>query len=201
MLKIGLTGGIGSGKSTVANLFKAKSIDVIDLDQIARDVVEPGTIAIKEIAEHFGKTVLLENGSLNRKKLGDIVFNNAKEKAWLESLLHPLIHAQQELIIEQSLSPYIVIEIPLLVENKRQNDVDRVLLIQSDKKKQIERAILRGKQTEEQIKNIIALQATEEQRKKVADDIIENNGPEAELAQAIDQLHQQYLHLANQKST
>lgn len=198
MLIIGLTGGIGSGKSTAANFFRDKHIDVIDLDQLARQVVEPGTPALEKISQRFGETILLKDGALNRKKLGEIIFNDKQQKAWLESLLHPLIHQEKERAIEKSRSPYVIIEIPLLTENRRQGDVDRVLVINTDREKQIQRASSRDSLPKEQIEKIIGAQATADQRKAVADDLVDNNGPESELGQKLDLLHQQYLQLANQ---
>lgn len=198
MLKIGLTGGIGSGKSTAARFFDSQGIDVIDLDQLARQVVEPGSPALQEICNRFGKSVLTDEGDLNRKKLGDIVFSNRTEKDWLESLLHPLIHTAKQQVLEQSASPYVVIEIPLLAENQRQDDVDRVLVIDCDEQQQIDRAITRGQQDEAQIKKIIDIQASRNTRNALADDIIENNGSKEELLGKLQRLHEKYLRLSRQ---
>lgn len=196
MLKIGLTGGIGSGKSTAAHFFRAQNIDVIDLDQLARDVVQPESPALQEICQRFGKTILNKDKSLNRKKLGEIIFSNQNEKNWLESLLHPLINDEKQRLIQQSKSTYVVIEIPLLAENQRQSDVDRVLVIDCDEQLQIDRATARGHQTEEQIKQIIALQASRADRNVLADDIVENSGSTEELEAQLKDLHQKYLELS-----
>ncbi len=197
MLKIGLTGGIGSGKSTAANFFRTLGIDVIDLDQIARDVVRLGSPALQRICQRFGQTVLNKDNSLDRQKLGKIIFNNPSEKSWLESLLHPLIHDRKQQLVQQSKSAYVVIEIPLLAENKRQSDVDRVLVIDCDEQQQIKRAVARGQQTEEQIKKIIALQATRAARKALADDIVENHGTTVELEEKLTSIHEKYLQFSS----
>ena len=199
MFKIGLTGGIGSGKSTAAAFFLSQGIDVIDLDQIARSVVQPGTPALKQIQNRFGNEILTTTGSLNRKKLAEIIFSDNAEKLWLEALLHPLIKREKERVLKNSMSPYVVIEIPLLVENQLQSEVNRVLLIDSTEELQVERAKLRGNQTEEQIRKIIKSQATRDERKKQADDIAENSGSEQELEIQLQHLHQKYLRLAKEE--
>jgi len=191
MLKIGLTGGIGSGKSTAADFFRSQHIDVIDLDQVARDVVRKGSSALGKIQERFGKEILNKNGDLDRKKLGEIIFSNNAEKLWVESLLHPLINAEMEETLKSNTSTYVVIESPLLTENKRQNDFDRVLVIDCNG------AALRGHQSEEQVKRIVDLQASRAERKALADDIVENNGSNDELTEKLADLHQKYLILAD----
>lgn len=196
MLKIGLTGGIGSGKSTAANFFQSKGIDVIDLDQIAREVVEPGSKALNQIHSRFGNTVLTSEGELNRQALSKVIFSNQQEKAWLESLLHPLINSEKQQKIESSKSAYIVIEIPLLVENQLQKDVDRVLLIDCDEQQQLSRAKSRGNQTEDQIRKIIKSQASREERRKIAHDIINNDTTEEQLENQLKQFHKKYLEIA-----
>ena len=200
MLKIGLTGGIGSGKSTAADFFRSRNIEVIDLDQLARVVVARDTPALKEISNRFGREVLFPGGELKRQKLAEIVFADTAEKSWLESLLHPLIESEKERILAGSQSAYVVIEIPLLVENRLWNTVDRVLLIDCDEKLQLTRAKLRGLQTEGQINKIIALQAARQDRKAVADDTAANDGTEQELRGQLEVFHQKYIELAGDAS-
>lgn len=196
MFTIGLTGGIGSGKSTAANFFRSQGIEVIDLDQLARDVVEPGGPALNAITERFGSDTLNKDGTLDRKKLGEIIFSSAGEKQWLEELLHPLINAKKENRLMKAKSPYAVIEIPLLIENNRQDSVDRVLVIDADREAQISRAKNRGDQTPEQIEKIIQSQASSKERRKIAHDWVTNNGTEEELIAQLQVLHSKYLQLA-----
>ena len=197
MLKIGLTGGIGSGKSTAADFFRQQGIEVIDLDQIARWIVEPGSAALDQISEHFGAGIRTGRGELDRQKLGNIIFNDGAEKRWLESLLHPLIQREMAKRITASNSAYVVIEIPLLAENGHRRDVDRVLVIDSEPQAQLERARARGNQSEEQIKKIIGLQASRQARNALADEIVENHGSRAELQQKLEPIHSMYLEISS----
>ena len=197
MLKIGLTGGIGSGKSTAADFFRQQGIEVIDLDQIARRIVELGSAALDQISEHFGDGIRTGRGELDRQKLGSIIFNDGAEKRWLESLLHPLIQREMAKRITASNSAYVVIEIPLLAENGHRRDVDRVLVIDSEPQAQLERARARGNQSEEQIKKIIGLQASRQARNALADEIVENHGSRAELQQKLEPIHSMYLEISS----
>lgn len=199
MFKVGLTGGIGSGKSTVSNFFRSKGILIIDLDQLAHKVVEPNTDAFKKIVSHFGEDILNKNGALNRAKLGSVIFKNIEEKKWLEVLVHPLIREKQRELINSNNSEYTVIEIPLLTENRLENTVDRVLLVDCEEPLQIDRAIKRGMQSAEQIHKIINLQASRTERQSLADDIIVNEGLIEDLEKQLEELHLKYLALA--KST
>ncbi|MEQ9023446.1 MAG: dephospho-CoA kinase, partial [Pseudomonadales bacterium] len=156
MLTIGLTGGIGSGKSTAARFFKEQGVTVIDLDQIARELVTTGSPALAEIQERFGKEILDDKNHLDRQKLAQIIFFDANEKEWLEALLHPLIREEQQRQLDQATSGYAVIEIPLLTENKLSTTVDRVLLIDCPEATQKTRALARGVQSEQQIDRTIA---------------------------------------------
>lgn len=196
MLKIGITGGIGSGKSTAADFFRSQQAEVIDLDQLARIVVNQGSAAHKDIQSRFGDHILDQQGELDRRKLAEIIFANPAEKHWLESLLHPLINAEKQRILSTSQSAYAVIEIPLLTENQLQDTVDRVLLIDCDEKTQRERALARGNQSEQQIKKIMASQASRSERTAIADDLVQNNGAPKELIAQLWALHQKYLKLA-----
>jgi len=194
-LVIGLTGGIGSGKSTVAKLFVQKGIDLIDADQIARDVVKPNMPATLAIAEHFGNAVLLEDGNLDRNALRQQVFSDKQAKTWLDNLLHPLIRETMQNAINVSTSPYCIVDVPLLTENKMQGMFDRVLVVDCSEQNQLERAMARDGSSEETIRNIIHMQASREQRLHIADDVIENNGTVLDLSEAVDELHKTYLSL------
>jgi dephospho-CoA kinase len=191
---IGLTGGIGCGKSTVAALFAHLGIDIVDADLIAKQLVEPGLAAFNEIVDHFGQTILMDDYTLDRGKLAGIIFQHPQQKEWLETLLHPLI---REEIIKQSAaaqSPYVVIDIPLLTEHVAQYPfVHRVLVIDAPKKVQIERAMKRRGKTKAQVEAIIAHQASREERLAIASDTIINNKDLAHLQQSVDQLHLYYL--------
>ena len=196
MLRIGITGGIGSGKSTAANLFAQLGVTVINLDQISRDVVKPGSPTLTEIQLHFGSTILSDDGTLNRQKLREIVFQNDSERIWLEDLLHPLIRKKQEDLIQSAQSSYVVIEIPLLTENNLQKTVDRVLVIDAAEQDQIYRAAMRDDTDKDQISAILKSQASRQERLAIADDVIENSGTMEALSEKVPQLHEKYLELA-----
>ena len=193
---VALTGGIGSGKSTVANAFAKHGVEIIDADVIARQVVKPGLPALTAIAAHFGAAILHADGTLNRSALRQIIFSSPAEKTWLNQLLHPLIHAETERQLRAARSPWCLWVIPLLVENQLEKFADRILVIDVDPAIQIERTMSRDSVTREQAKKIIAAQATRAARLSVADDIIENNGYPDEVLPLVAELHQRYLTLA-----
>ncbi|WP_318445285.1 dephospho-CoA kinase [Photobacterium leiognathi] len=196
-LVIGLTGGIGSGKTTVANLFAdTYGIDIIDADIVAREVVEPNTFGLNAIVEKCGKEILLEDGTLNRAKLRDAIFSQPELKTWLNNLLHPLIREKMQQDINQSQSPYCLLVVPLMVENNLQTMTDRLLVVDVGEQVQIERTQQRDNVSVEQIKNILASQASREQRLDAADDIITNNGDNKALVSQVEQLHLQYLKMS-----
>ncbi|WP_318454559.1 dephospho-CoA kinase [Photobacterium leiognathi] len=196
-LVIGLTGGIGSGKTTVANLFAdTYGIDIIDADIVAREVVEPNTFGLNAIIEKCGKEILLENGTLNRAKLRDAIFSQPELKTWLNNLLHPLIREKMQQDINQSQSPYCLLVVPLMVENNLQTMTHRLLVVDVDEQLQIERTQQRDNVSIEQIKNILASQASREQRLDAADDVITNNGDNKALVSQVEQLHLQYLKMS-----
>ncbi len=197
MLSIGLTGGIGSGKSTAASFFANQGVTVIDLDQIARTIVAQGSPALIQIQKRYGDEILDSKKHLNRQKLSEIIFLEADEKKWLEELLHPLIREEQQKQVDTANSSYVVIEIPLLTENQLSSTVDRVLLIDCPENLQKERALSRGKQSEQQIDRTIAAQATRQQRQKIADDIVLNDGTMGAMQKQLEKLHQDYLNLAD----
>jgi dephospho-CoA kinase len=195
---VALTGGIGSGKSTIADAFARSGIAVIDADIIARQVVEPGKPALRAIVEHFGADMLLPDGSLNRRRLRELIFVQAAEKAWLNALLHPLIQQQTQEYIASASSPYVIWVVPLLVENNLSAKADRILVVDVSVATQLARTIKRDGVSLEQAQKIIAAQATREERLAAADDIINNDGePQSAIAE-VASLHQRYLTLAAQ---
>jgi len=200
---VGISGGIGSGKTTVTDLFAKYGIEVIDADVIAREVVEPGSPALKAIVHKFGQFVLNESGgsssgTLDRAKLRNLVFNNIETKNWLNQLLHPAIRQQMLLQTKQAKSAYCLLSVPLLVESKLYEQVDRVVIVDVDEQTQLQRTLLRDKTNEQQILAIMSAQATRQQRLAVADDIIDNNGKADDLAEQVAQLHKKYLQIAQQ---
>lgn len=195
MLVIGLTGGIGSGKSTVAKYFAKLGITIIDTDKIAREVVIPNSPALKKIAKHFGKDILDKAGKLKRKKLGALIFAQPKQRAWLENLLHPIIRQKMNTLIKQVKSPYCIAVIPLLAETKPNPLIDRVLVIDASTKQRSKRTQQRDKLRAEQIKKIMQNQATRKQRLAIADDVISNNRNLHYLKKRVSSLHKKYLSL------
>lgn len=197
MLAIALTGSIGSGKSAVAKLFHKLGIAIISADKIARDIVEPGMICYQNIVSRFGGSIAQENLQLDRKKLRDIIFNDPEQKVWLEQLLHPVINLtindEISLLSKVSSPPtYCIIEIPLLKSKQAYPMLDRVILVTINRAIQLSRVRARDKTTDDKIKQIIDSQPSNEIRKQLADDLIENNGSLVELAKKINQLHQFY---------
>ncbi len=196
MLKIGLTGGIGSGKSTVSKIFSDLEIPIIDADIIAHQLVEPGKPAIKDIAEQFGQQILTDQGALNRKQLKEIIFSDPEQKKTLEQILHPLVFAEMESQIKQLSSPYCILSIPLLLETQMQDFVDRILVIDCPVEVQLERVKNRDQLDVKTIQSIIASQIPREQRRQAADDIIINDTDTQALAEQVKKLHNLYLSLA-----
>ncbi len=190
---VGLTGGIGSGKSVVSREFEKLGIDVIDADIIAREVVMPGTPALAKITEHFGNEVLNSDGSLNRSLLRQKVFSNEVEKAWLNKLLHPAVRQHMADAIENTTSPYCILAVPLLIENNLTGMVNRVLVVDCSEMLQIDRASQRDGSDRELIQSIMQSQVSREDRLAAADDIILNNGALNLIPPQVNQLHQQYL--------
>jgi len=196
MLTVAVTGGIGSGKSTVTDLFRAKGVPVIDTDQIARDVVQaPETLS--QLIKIFGKTILDLNGKLDRPALRQIAFTNDKNRLKLNNLLHPLIyrHATEQLARTQA--PYCLLVIPLLYESQYTYRYDRVLVIDTTPENQLSRSMLRDNSSAAAIQKIIDAQASREDRLSIADDVIDNNGDLDALKPQIDTLHEKYLLLAH----
>ena len=199
MFIVGLTGGIGSGKSAAAAIFSDLGVTVVNADIVAREIVEPGSDALAQIANHFGQDILLPDGGLNRALLRHKVFTDPSERAWLEQLTHPLIGMR---IAEQldgypleGKPPYRILESPLLLETAQRELTQRILLIDVSEQVQIERTMQRDNNNAEQVKAIIAAQLPRDKKLKLADDIIENNGTLNELQQAVEQQHKHYLAL------
>ena len=196
---IGLTGGIASGKTTVADLFQEHfNIDIVDADIVAREVVAVGSEGLRQIAEHFGEAILLEDGTLNRAKLREQIFSNPEDKTWLNALLHPMIRNKIEEGLTNIRSPYGLLVAPLLIENQMQGMADRVLIVDVPTEVQVERTMNRDNVSEEQVKAILKSQASREQRLAVADDVIKNHTKNQDLLPQITELHQKYLAISTQ---
>ncbi len=195
LFTVGVTGGIGSGKSAVADYFVSQGICIVDADIVARVVVEPGTKALTAITERFGNDILI-NGQLDRGKLRTIIFAAADERKWLENLLHPLIEQQIIDQLSQATSRYAVLVSPLMLEIGQQALVDRVLVVDVPEYIQIERTMTRDQMTEEQTRQILNSQISREQRLAKAHDVVDNSGSLAQLRQYLEPLHQRYLRLA-----
>ncbi|WP_406670646.1 dephospho-CoA kinase [Raoultella terrigena] len=198
---VALTGGIGSGKSTVADAFSHLGVNVIDADVIARQVVEPGTPALLAITTRFGQQMINDDGTLNRRSLRERIFAHSEDKTWLNALLHPLIQQETRRQMQAASSPYVLWVVPLLVENNLVANADRVLVVDVAKETQIARTILRDRVSREHAERILAAQATREQRLAAADDVIENMGPPDAIASDVARLHEKYLMLASQAAS
>ncbi|WP_439257218.1 dephospho-CoA kinase [Lonepinella sp. BR2271] len=200
---IGLTGGIGSGKTTIANFFAELGVPLVDADVVARQVVEKGSPLLEQIAVHFGQEILTEQGDLNRAVLREKVFNNESEKTWLNQLLHPAIRAECLVQLQAQTAPYVLFVVPLLIENKLTALCDRVLVVDVSVETQLERASQRDNNKRQLIQQIINAQVSRETRLSVADEVINNDGDlaqtESELRQKVLELHQFYLTLSKKK--
>ncbi|MBV7437819.1 dephospho-CoA kinase [Aeromonas encheleia] len=201
MYVVAITGGIGSGKTTVANQFATLGIEVIDADLIAREVVEPGTPALTAIANHFGPGILDEQGRLDRRVLRERIFSEPAAKHWLNALLHPLIRSEMLRQCAAASSPYCLLVVPLLVENRLMALADRVLVIDVDEATQIERTCRRDGVSRAQAEAILAAQASRAERLAVADDVLDNQSGTSETILArILALHETYLAFATQQA-
>ncbi|CAM2842933.1 dephospho-CoA kinase [Vibrio rarus] len=197
-LIIGLTGGIGSGKTTVANHFHDNyHIDIVDADLVAREVVAVGSLGLKAIADKFGAGVLHNDGTLNRVTLRELLFADSSNKQWIDNLLHPMIRQRMQQQLTQVRSPYCLLVIPLMVENNLQSMADRVLVVDVSPTTQIERTLHRDGVSENQVRAILKVQASREQRLAIADDIISNDDESQDLEEKIAHLHRKYLALCD----
>lgn len=200
MFVVGVTGGIGSGKTAATDCFHDLGIDIVDADLASRVVVEPGTPALRHIAEHFGSTILQADGTLDRAALRRIIFQDPAAKQWLEQLLHPLIGAEIRRQLQGASSPYVVFVSPLLVETSQRAFCDRILVIDVPEDVQLQRTMTRDSNDAEQVRRIIASQASRAQRLELADDVIENTGSLEQLRAAVARLHARYLELAHTRA-
>jgi dephospho-CoA kinase len=201
-LRIGLTGGIASGKSTVTQRFAELGVPVIDADVASRNVVEPGKPGLAQVVQRFGGGILDADGRLDRRALRNLIFEDSSLRQALDAILHPLIRAEMEREAAQATAPYVVMAIPLLVEGGSAGKrVDRVLVVDADETLQIQRLQARDGSSEQQARAILSSQATRAARLSHADDVLLNAGSVAELRQAVDRLHEQYLQLAQSSSS
>ena len=190
---IGLTGGIGSGKTAVSETFEKLGITVVDADLASRVVVEKGKPCLEEIAKHFGDDILNENDELNRAKLREIIFNSDSEKLWLESLLHPAIAEQIKDELNASKSPYTILVSPLLLETNQRDFCDKVLVVDVPIEIQMERTTKRDGVSKDQVKSIIKSQINRDERLQLADEIILNEGSIEDLEMIVRELHEKLI--------
>jgi len=198
VFRVGLTGGIASGKSTAAKFFGALGVPIIDTDQLARDVVEPGQPPLERLVERFGRSILTEDGHLDRPALRNIVFSDPKARADLEALTHPAIGAAVEARSATAGGPYQILVIPLLVEKGLGSQLDRVLVVDSSEELQIRRLQARDGSTLDQAKAILNAQASRSARLKAAHEVITNEGDMSVVREQVAALHAKYLELAAQ---
>jgi dephospho-CoA kinase len=195
---VGLTGGIGSGKTTVADMFAARGAAIIDTDQIAHQLTAPEGAAIPEIRAQFGAAFLSESGAMDRAKMRKYVFDDATAKARLEAILHPLIRIETERAATQANGCYSIFVVPLLVESgKWRERVSRVLVVDCTEDTQVRRVMMRSGLPEAQVRAIMAVQASRAERLAAADDVINNNGEAIDLVPQVDRLHALYCSLTN----
>ena len=197
---VALTGGIGCGKTTVSNLFEERDIETIDADEIAHTITKPGEAGYEKVVTAFGPEYLKHDNSIDRKKLRQLIFQNNNAKTQLESLLHPIIKDQIDSFINSASSPFVIVGIPLLLENGTNFSSDRVLIIDCPPQLQINRVKLRSGLKTEEVHRIIRDQVTRTKRLEFADDLIKNVGDIDNLRSKVDFLHNIYLNLAFHKS-
>lgn len=200
MLIIGLTGGIGSGKSTVAGYFAQQGIPVIDADQLARELVAPGSPALLEIASAFGPDILLADGSLDRPQLRRLAFADPSQRRRLEAILHPRIYAEMRHRSQALEAPYCIWVIPLLLETGKTALTDRVLVVDAPESVQRQRVLARAGMDEDTLEAILRSQVSRNERLHAADDVIVNDADLSHLQQQVAALHHQYLALVNAES-
>ena len=196
MLIIGLTGGIGSGKSVASDKFKSLGIAVVDADVASRTVVEPGKPALKEIEDHFGSGIITAEGKLDRNNLREIIATDPEERKWLESVLHPKIGEQITKEISESTSIYTLFVAPLLLETNSQEMCSRVVVVDVPKDVQIRRTAKRDKVSPNQVEQMVAAQMEREKRLEKADDVLLNNGTIEDLEKQVEELHKKYIQMA-----
>lgn len=197
---VGLTGGIGSGKTTVANLFAEQGIVLVDADIIAREVVAKGSDGLRQIGDKFGPQMLTPEGHLNRAALREQIFHYPQDREWLNALLHPMIRTRMLQQIAAASSPYVIMVVPLLFENGLDKLVHRTLVVDISPKLQLQRTIERDKVSKEQVQNIINSQSDRQTRLDKADDVIDNQGDVTALQSQVLALHNKYLQLAERQN-
>ena len=201
VLTIALTGGIGSGKTSIASIFKNLGVPIIDSDTISKEIILPGKPCFKDIVNEFGEEILTNKGTIDRYKLRDIIFNNDKARIKLENITHPIIFKNIDIQTSLINYPYCLVIVPLLIETKSVKYFDKVLLVDTFKNIQFERVSKRDSMSPTLLKKIIKIQATRSERLKYADDIIENNNEIGNLNEYINILHKKYLTLSKEKFT
>jgi len=195
MLIIGLTGGIGSGKSVASDKFKSLGITIVDADVASRTVVEPGKPALKEIEDHFGSGIITAEGKLDRNNLREIIATDPEERKWLESVTHPKIGEQITKEISESTSVYTLFVAPLLLETNSQEMCSRVVVVDVPKDVQIRRTAKRDKVSPNQVEQMVAAQMEREKRLEKADDVLLNNGTIEDLEKQVEELHKKYIQM------
>lgn len=195
---IGLTGGIGSGKTTVSDLFRNLGVDVIDADEISHQLVSKDSPVLEKIRNHFGQDIIDTSGNLDRSSLRKKVFEDNAARTWLENLLHPEIRNEIAQRISLANSPYVIVVIPLLVESGSYDFLDRIAVVDAPEGQQVARVVHRDDSSHEQVERIMATQASRQQRLELADDIIDNSGSVDNLEHVVETLHEKYLQLAKQ---
>ena len=195
MLIIGLTGGIGSGKSVASDKFKSLGITIVDADVASRTVVEPGKPALKEIEDHFGSGIITAEGKLDRNNLREIIATDPEERKWLESVTHPKIGEQITKEISESTSVYTLFVAPLLLETNSQEMCSRVVVVDVPKDVQIQRTAKRDKVSSNQVEQMVAAQMEREKRLEKADDVLLNNGTIEDLEKQVEELHKKYIQM------
>ncbi len=200
LFSIGLTGGIGSGKSLVADLFQARGASVIDTDQIAHALTKPDGLAMPAIRAEFGAAFIAADGSLDRSAMREHVFTNPSARLALEAILHPMIATQTRLAADEARGAYLIFVVPLLVESGKWRDrVDRILVVDCSEKLQRERVMRRNHLTEKQVADIMQAQVTRAERQSAADDVILNESDLGTLETQVGELHNLYLGLSTKK--
>jgi dephospho-CoA kinase len=194
--RVGLTGGIASGKSTVADFFADLGVPIIDTDVIAREVVVPGAPALDTIRDKFGDAVIDKHGGLDRAAMRRIVFADDARRAQLEAILHPLIRGIADQRANEASEPYVIIVVPLLFESPMRDAMDRILVVDCSPEVQLKRLLARDNESREQAERIIASQASREERLSIADDVIPNDGDLAKTRASVNDLHESYLEMA-----